>query len=648
MDRNVTIRWILFLLLSFVVVQAFTLWMQKTQPRPDVRSVVRDGATTGTVEQTTGTTESLPAARTALPSPAAPTPGPAPRMLENTSIPLALHPGEITTVTTQKYSIELDSVGAVASSWRLLDPGSRSYVRSVETSRGIELVRRIPAPAGEAAASQTWPLEISLREANAYSYEDLNHVVWQKHAPSASDDKKDHLLQFESPAFRGIKVKKTYSVPDNEYASTLKITVTNETDSKVTIDDAGRGLTLRWGPGLLERPPFDKRDENVAYDRAAYRMDDSVQSAVPKPDKEPVEADGKIEWAGVESKFFAALIVPVQPDDAAQKEHFWFRTLIPSAHNVNPKEFVPPLTMELATEKFDLAPKSSRTFEFSVYAGPKKYATLKHYKGRLESLMFHDSWSFMRWIYLFLTDLLNWIFGFVKNYGIAIILLTVIVRLAVFPLTQHSIRIQAKTMSEQQKVKPYIDQINEKYKDNPQEKNRQVWKVYQEHGISPFGALRGCVPMMLQLPIFFGLYKVSNDTIDLQGATFLWIKDLSHPDHLFRIGAALPLVPEYFNLLPLLMGATQMLATWVASANMKQMDPTQKQMMYMMPLMLLFMLYTMPSGLMLYWIASNIWQIGQTIVTNRIMKREEAARGASGVVVLPPAPPPSAKRGKRR
>jgi len=98
------------------------------------------------------------------------------------------------------------------------------------------------------------------------------------------------------------------------------------------------------------------------------------------------------------------------------------------------------------------------------------------------------------------------------------------------------------------------------------------------------------------------------------------------------------------------MGATQMLATWVASANMKQMDPTQKQMMYFMPLMLLFMLYSMPSGLMLYWIASNIWQIGQTMITNRVMKREGAARAAAGGAIPTPPPPPSPapKRRKRR
>jgi YidC/Oxa1 family membrane protein insertase len=138
--------------------------------------------------------------------------------------------------------------------------------------------------------------------------------------------------------------------------------------------------------------------------------------------------------------------------------------------------------------------------------------------------------------------------------------------------------------------------------------------------------------MLLQLPIFYGLYRVSNDTIDLQGAHFLWIMDLSKPDRLMKLGAGIPLVPDYLNLLPILMGATQMLATWVASARMTTQDPTQKQMMYMMPLLLLFMLYSMPAGLMLYWIASNIWQIGQTVITNRQLKREEARKSGEATV----------------
>lgn len=640
-------RWLLFFLLSLVIIQVFMMFNKPQTPAERRGAAGETTATlaresTGTITSITIAEETSATASAAAASASAPVRGP--RMVENTSITIAQHPGEITTVTTSKYAIGVDQVGAVINSWRLLDPGSQSFVKSLETSAGIEMVRRIPTVNQGDVANQSWPLQVSFREANAQSYEDFNDIKWKTKAARESD--RQTIAEFESPTIRGIRVEKALLVPEDKYFSKLRVTLVNDSESTVSIfDENNRGLTLRWGPGLVDRHVGDEHQSEAAYDRAVLRVNDGVESFNPAADKDALEADGPIRWAGVDSKFFAALLVPEQPDDAARMRHYYFRTLVPGSHKANIKGYVPPLVMELSTDRFDLPAKGSRTFEYGVYLGPKKRVILKEYKHELETLMFHDSWGFMRAIYLFLTALLNWIYNLVHNFGVAIILLTVIVRLATFPLTQHSIKLQAKTMAEQAKIKPYLEQINEKYKDNPQEKNKQVWKVYQEHGISPFGALRGCVPMLLQLPVFYGLYRVSNDTIDLKGASFMWIKDLSLPDHLFHIGAGLPLIPEWFNLLPILMGGTQVLSTWVASARVPVQDPTQKQIMYIMPLMLTFMLYSMPSGLMLYWIASNIWQIGQTMLTNQHMKHEEAARQQQGGrPTPPPAPPVSAKK----
>ncbi|GIX43794.1 MAG: hypothetical protein KatS3mg130_0202 [Candidatus Sumerlaea sp.] len=645
-------RWLLFFLLSFVVIQIFTIYMERNKPRPTRRelaqetsaTLVADGLTTGprvSVEVLAEGTETsdTQAQRLALAQ------AREARSVAGTSLTIASHPGRITTATTEKYAIGIDEVGAVVNSWLLLDPGSQSFVRRFGVEEGIEMVRRIPRPVGsDEPLPQNWPLQISFQERGAYSYEDFNDIVWEVRTPATDGEKREVLLQFVSPPIRGIRVVKTFLIPRNEYFSTLRVTLRNETDTTVPVtDDNGRGLLVRWGPGLVERS-LEADHALAPYDRAVYRTEKGIFSAHPVADKEPIEGEGRIEWAGVESKFFAALLVPEQPDDAARKRIYYFRSLVPAAHNPRIKGFSPPLTMELASQRFDLPPRSEVTLDYGVYVGPKKYSVLKKYGHHLQALMFHDSWPFMRAIYLFLTDLLNWIYRFVHNYGVAIIILTIIVRLAVFPLTQHSIRIQAKTMAEQAKIKPYLDEINEKYKNDPQEKNRQIWKVYQEHGISPFGALRGCVPMLLQLPVFYGLYRVSNDTIDLQGAHFLWIRDLSQPDQLFSFGMALPLIGTHFNLLPILMGLTQMLATKVSMARVKVMDPTQKQMMYMMPIIMIVVLYHMPAGLMVYWNASNIWQIFQTILTNRQMAREEAKHAAlAGNPPVPPPPPPRTK-----
>lgn len=652
-------RWILFILISFLIIQAYTILTVKNQPKPQPGTAA--GSTTGTVAMASTTaTQATATATPAVPAEAAAV-APAPaatttvQTIENTSITIAQHPGELKTIETDKYLVKFDSVGAVIHSWQLLDLGSHSLEEAL-TTETIELVRRIPLmnrlhfdknqsdpeeyvrkqirefSQTTETAPQTWPLEISFSEANLRRYDEFNVINWDAKV-SDQDDATD-VAVLTSPEVRGISVKKSFTFPKDKYTSTFRVTVSNNTDTTVPIyDEENRGLVLRWGPGLVERPYAAEGDEE-AYDRAVYRADGEVEQAVPAADKDPITGEGFLEWAGVESKFLTALIIPDQPDDAARKQRYYFRALVPGAHDIGRKEFAAPLTMELATGKFDLGAHSSRSFDFELYVGPKKYRTLKSYGHQLQTLMFHDSFAFMRWIYLGLTDLLNWLYTILKNYGYAIIALTIIVRLVTFPLTQHTIRIQLKTMSEQQKVKPYIDQINEKYKDNPQEKSRQIWKVYQEHGISPFSAMRGCVPMILQMPVFIGLYRVSNDTIDLKGATFMWINDLSQPDHLFHFGLNLPFnIGAWFNLLPILMAATQMATTYVASARMQMQDPTQKQMMYLMPFMFMFFLYQMPAGLMVYWIASNIWQIGQTVITNRIMERHEREKIESGVAV---------------
>ncbi|MCX7625953.1 MAG: membrane protein insertase YidC [Candidatus Sumerlaeaceae bacterium] len=643
-------RWVLFFILSFLIIQIFMLVEEARHPRrrSSERIATTEEHTTAPLVASAETTAALELAQTAPQKQERAALG-LNRTVESTSLTIALHPGEITTVTTEKYAMGIDHVGAVVNSWRLLDPGSQSFSRRLEEGEGIELVRRIPQKDPEMPVFQNWPLEISFQERSAFSYEDFNAVPWEVRRTSETVGKRNLVVECLSPSIRGVRVKKALILPQNEYFSTLRVTLVNETSSTISItDENGRGLLLRWGPGLVERS-IGQPDPNVGYDAAVYRKDGAVYAMHPVPEKEPLAADGRIEWAGVESKFFTALIVPEQPDDAARKKIYYVRSLVPARHNPEIKGFIPPLTLELATTKFDVPPLSEVALEYGLYVGPKKYEILKKYGASLESVVFHNSYAVMRALYLFLTDVLNWIYALVGNYGVAIIVLTILVRILLFPLAQHSLRINAKTMAEQAKIKPYIDAINEKYKNNPQEKNRQIWKVYQEHGISPFAPLRGCFPLLLQLPIFFGLYRVCNDTIDLQGAHFLWIKDLSQPDHLFSLGFVVPFFGwTHFNLLPILMALTQLLATKVSMARVKVQDPTQKQIMYMMPAIMGVMLYTMPSGLMVYWNVSNVWQIFQTIYTNAVMAREEQQRQATGQVVSMPAAPAQKPKRKKK
>jgi YidC/Oxa1 family membrane protein insertase len=189
-------------------------------------------------------------------------------------------------------------------------------------------------------------------------------------------------------------------------------------------------------------------------------------------------------------------------------------------------------------------------------------------------------------------------------------------------------------MAEQAKIKPDMDKINAKYKDNPTKKQQEIMKLYREHNINPFGMLKGCVWLFIQLPIFFALYRLLSQSFDLRGASFLWIDDLSEPDKLFAFGFTLPLLGDHFNLLPILMAATQLLVSKLSMNPNAAGDPAQqamqKQMMYMMPVLMMFMLFRFPSGLMLYWTISNVWQLFQQRFVNRkILGAATPAAGAT-------------------
>jgi YidC/Oxa1 family membrane protein insertase len=206
-------------------------------------------------------------------------------------------------------------------------------------------------------------------------------------------------------------------------------------------------------------------------------------------------------------------------------------------------------------------------------------------------------------------------------YGWAIIAITVIIKLLFWPLTQASTR----SMKRLQALQPQMNAIKQKYKDDPVKMNKKTMEFMKENKVSPLG---GCLPMLLQIPVFFGFYKMIQSAIELRGAHFLWVSDLSKPDTLFTIpGTTFP-----FNLLPLIMGVTML---WQARLTPPSpgMDPMQAKMMRYMPLMFLVFLYNFSAGLALYWTVQNLLTIAQTKLTRMA---PETAAPAKAPVLTPP------------
>jgi YidC/Oxa1 family membrane protein insertase len=195
---------------------------------------------------------------------------------------------------------------------------------------------------------------------------------------------------------------------------------------------------------------------------------------------------------------------------------------------------------------------------------------------------------------------------FIPNYGIVIILFSILVKIVVYPLTKKSY----KSMKEMSRVQPLLTEIKEKYKSDPQRMNKETMKLYKEHGINPLG---GCLPMLLQLPLLGALFIVFRSTIQLRGASFIpgWIDDLSGADTIFTFPFSLPLYGDQFNILPILMAGTMFF-----QSKMTMQDPKQKAMVYIMPIFMLLIFNQFPSGLNLYYTMFNVLTIFQQKFTD--------------------------------
>lgn len=244
---------------------------------------------------------------------------------------------------------------------------------------------------------------------------------------------------------------------------------------------------------------------------------------------------------------------------------------------------------------------SENRISYSIYLGPKDLGALKKAGSDLTELVNFGWTNFIAKPLLYGMKFCN---DYVKNYGISIIILTIFVKIIFWPLSNKSY----KSMKEMQKLQPLMMKIREKYKDNKEQMNRELMQLYRTYKINP---MSGCLPMLVQIPVFFALYKVLSASIELRHSPFmLWIKDLSAPDRLFEFSFSIPLMdPPYgIPVLTLLMGASMFIQQKMSPPPG---DPTQAKVMLLLPVIFTFMFINFPSGLVLYWFVNNILSIGQ-------------------------------------
>ena len=313
---------------------------------------------------------------------------------------------------------------------------------------------------------------------------------------------------------------------------------------------------------------------------------------IPGPKDDPVPVD----WVAVKNKYFTQILTPA---DGAQ------RCLVEAAHGAPVHSsflFLFPRTTHpigriaarLEMPEYTLPPGQTLAQEATFFFGPKLYAELKANGPHQEDIL---QLGFWRVVGIWILKIMVWIQAHIwpYSYGLAIILLTFLIRIVFWPLN-HKSMVSTRHMQE---IQPLITAVREKYKDNAQKQQQEMMALYKEHKINPMG---GCLPMLIQIPVFFALFVVLRGAIELRFSSFLWISDLSTQENLFA-----DVLPIGINILPLFMGVTM----WLQQKMTPTSDPQQQKMMMMMPFLFTFMFYSFPSGLSLYWSVNQVMMIVQ-------------------------------------
>lgn len=376
-------------------------------------------------------------------------------------------------------------------------------------------------------------------------------------------------ITFKAVRPDGIKVAKTFTFSDASYKAGLKVSYENNGTSVIT-----------------ERPAFSMSmiskaaDRSVLFHELAYLSGKDIKRIHADKIKDEKAGSGEMEWAYLGDKYFITAVIPPRGTDA----EVYSNKLSDELYQAN-----------LVFRPLQIKPGETKGLESEIYFGPKEVDILKAAGSKLERAI--DLGFFDLIAYPMLLSF-KWMYNVIPNYGIVVILLTVIIKLAFFPLSQKSY----KSMKDMQKIAPLMEQIREKYKDDKERLNKEVMELYKRHKVNPLG---GCLPMILQIPVFFALYAVLNGAVELRHAPFIfWITDLSGKD------------PYYVT--PLIMGATMFIQQKMTPATTA--DPAQQKVMMIMPVIFTFMFLNFSSGLVLYWLVNNVLSIGQQYYVNKYIK----------------------------
>ncbi len=457
---------------------------------------------------------------------------------------------------TDEYSAVFSTRGAALKSFQL-----KKYRTSIDkNAKLIELVKNradLPAPLTVSFGGSDFNIpDNALYEARGAA-----------NAAQNPDEGGQLIFTLEYPGL--LKVEKIYRFHRGKYNFDLEVRTTNLTSNAVN-----QVTSLNW---------HELIDQNAKPDE--YGHDGPVSMVAKNIEREDLKkmASSKtmgpdVSWGGFETKYFIAAMIPQTPSLTTL-------SLTKDAQNN--------VSVTLKSPKTLIPPGQTGSNSYSLYLGPKDHSLLSASNAGLENAIDFGDW--LKWLAMPLLISLKFIYNnFIHNYGIAIILLTLIIKIIFWPLGNKSYR----SMKEMQKLQPKIAEMREKYKDDKARISQEMMALYKSHKVNPLG---GCLPMVIQIPVFFGLYKTLLFAIELRHSPLIWwIQDLSAKD------------PYYIT--PIIMGATMFVQQKMTPPAG---DPMQAKIMLFMPIIFTVMFLNFPSGLVIYWLFNNVISIGQQYYINK-------------------------------
>jgi YidC/Oxa1 family membrane protein insertase len=479
-------------------------------------------------------------------------------------------PREVT-VETPLYTATLSNQGATLKSFKLKKYTEKGEVRDLWIIIKEEFFPEKKKPAA-AAPKKGDPVELVLAKSGAPGALQLTRQ--EADDPLARDyyqikgdnlslkEKEKGQIAFTYVSPEGLKVTKTYSFNADSYLMEMEIQSEN-------LSRAGQKstLSLLYGPGF--RAPI-KEKQSDGYREPALMVNGKKTEEKLSKLTGIKTFEGKVQWIALQDSYFLAALLP---RDGETKAVF-----------LNKDAGGEPL-MGINFGEVALTPGRPRSFKAAIFMGPKEDALLKKVGPELATIIDYGWFDFLARPFLWL---MTFLYTYVKNYGLAIILVSVLIKIILYPLTQK----QMKSMKAMQELQPKLKALQEKHKGDKQKLNQETFELYKRHGVNPFG---GCLPLLLQFPVFIAIYQALSNAIELRQAPFfLWIDDLAAKD------------PYY--ILPVFMGVSMFIQQKLTPSSP---DPKQAQMMNIMNIVFIFLFLNFPSGLVLYYLVFNLLSLAQ-------------------------------------